>query len=851
MPDRARRLPTGLLEFLSIALGVGAGFVYFILVLPAAGHYVGRYFLAAGAIYLASRVPALWYFKKRLLPPVAAFKRARRQGKVPPPNELRDLYLHMASYLPKSAMAGGVIWLFCVAMLVTADRLWMVGTALSATTLLFTGLIIAAISLSLSYFINKARLEPFMEELQLLMGQTPATERWRIPLGAKFAVLIFGMNTLAFLSFGVLLYSQMAKAIGTRALDGASPAIEAAARAVASSPAPQWRAALAPLSEAGCVAAVVDSGGTILAQTAEGSFGPGGRMARWFETTGAQRRPRERLATPLGWMRLLPAGEGRVVAVCPDPEITSPSRMLSLFGVGLAYLLASLAILGLFIALFGRDLSRISAKVNRFSRQLAEGDLRAVVPAWSDEEFGTVAGNLRKAFLGLRGLALEVTKSAKMLDEEARRLVGTSEDLQRQVSLQTQSLESSRGSIRATMESVVQVSQSMGQVADSTQEVSSTVLEMQASVEEIAANADVLTQSVEQSSGSSAQIAASSEEVQKSSKQLQQSLHEAVSFFTELDASLEETRRNAVALAEGAQKASAEAQAGRETVREAGEKILVTWSAVEEGRQLLAGLTVALDRLGSIVDVIQDITEQTNLLSLNASIIAAGAGEHGKAFGVVAGQIRELSARTAGKAKEIRGLIQTLRETGLSVAVGMDKTFKVADESRGLAVSAEEALHGILGVTRSQEERSRLVSDAVEELATGGRSASQAVARFFEMIQAISRALEEQVGATRLLNRESEKVRDVAFQLRHATEEQAKGAGVISEAVARISADTQRTSSAMEEQARGAQSMSESVARLAEAARAIEAAFQELGAATSRLQQSAGRLNRELSAFRL
>jgi methyl-accepting chemotaxis protein len=851
MAAERRKIPTGVLEFLSIAFGVGAAFVYFILVIPAAAEYVGRYFIAAGAIYLISRLPALWYFRRRLLPPLIAYKRARRRGKVPSAQELRDLYLHLASYLPRSAMAGGVIWIFCAAMLVGADRLWMVGTVLSATTLLFTGLIIAAISLSLSYFINKARLEPLMEELQLLMGQTPATDRWRIPLWAKFAVLIFGMNTLAFLSFGVLLYSQMAKAIQTGALSGASARLEAAAKALESSPRQDWEGALAQVREAGCVAALVDARGTVLQETGEGYFGPGTRMEKWFKTTGAHRRPVQRLATPLGWTRILPAGQGLTMAVCPHPSLTSPSKMFSIFTVGFGYLVASLLILGLFIALFGKDLSRITDKINRFSRQLAEGDLRAVVPAWSDEELGAVAGNLRKAFLGLRGLTLEVTQSAKMLDEEVRRLVGTSQDLQRQVSLQTQSLEATRGSIRATMESVVQVSQSMGQVVDSTQEVSSTILEMQASVEEIAGNADVLTQSVEQTSGSSGQIAASSEEVQKSSRQLEQNLHEAVSFFAELDASLEETRRNAGALVEGALQASAEAQEGRERVREAGEKILLTWSAVEEGRQLLAGLTVALDRLGSIVDVIQDITEQTNLLSLNASIIAAGAGEHGKAFGVVAGQIRELSARTAGKAKEIRELIQTLRETGLSVAVAMDRTFKVADESRGLAGSAEGALRSILGVTGTQEERSRLVSDATEELAAGGRSASQAVARFFEMIQAISRALEEQVSATRLLNRESEKVRDVAFQLRHATEEQAKGAGVISEAVGRISADSQRTSSAMQEQARGATSMSESVEKLAEAARAIEAAFQELGMATARLQQSAGRLNREISAFRL
>jgi methyl-accepting chemotaxis protein len=373
---------------------------------------------------------------------------------------------------------------------------------------------------------------------------------------------------------------------------------------------------------------------------------------------------------------------------------------------------------------------------------------------------------------------------------------------------------------------------------------------MQASVEEIARNADVLTQSVEKTASSSTEISSSAGEVKGATDRLHDSAQEAVSFLTEQDAALEETRRGAGGLSETSSQVTRDAEAGFSAVVAVEEEILRTKRASEQSRSALAELNSSIERIGRIVDVIQDVTEQTNLLSLNASIIAAGAGEHGKPFAVVATQIRELSARTAGNAKEIRTVIRSLTSSGDEMASSMERTFEVVSRSADLSRSAGEALRTILESASSQEEMCKRIAAATDELAHGGQSANRAMHQIFEMVEGIAKAVQEQASSTRYLNEEAERVREVARQVKNATDEQAKGARVIGDAVRRISEDSRQTKQAAQNQAEEAKAISESARQVAETAQAIEVAFSDLMETASHLQKSADGLKREVRVFR-
>ncbi|MEJ2367059.1 MAG: HAMP domain-containing methyl-accepting chemotaxis protein [Acidobacteriota bacterium] len=841
------KLPAWVLEISVILAGLVLSTAYLTVVLPIASQFLEYYLISILVILVFARILGILYFRAKLLPPIREYKAARREGRPLGQDELERLYEHLAAFVPRSQRFGLIMWIMAVVLLVIVDQIWLVGTFLSSLAFVFTGAILATISLSMSYFIGKSRLRKLLEEVQSQLGKVPAVGRWRVSFRSKVVLSVLAMTILAFLAYGILFYARIGAAMESVALQEGHPHAVAAQNALKGSPPNQWQGVLKRFHSDLYNMAAVNRAGGVLAET--GAHALNKRVGAWLKRVNAFRQ-RGEVWTPEGRVNLLPLGHEQWLVITATPMSLTKIRVGFLW-ISAIFFLLTLLVLGGYVWLLGGDMSNPLAKINAYSGRLASGDLREAVPIWSDDELGHVADNLRTSFDILRTMTSKVLQASAVVEEEVAKTVKVSRTLNQEVDRQSDFAEKTTHAAKALEDGMSRIGSSMGQIVGTTQDVSSTILEMQASVEEIAGNAETLMDTVEKTASSSNQIAASAQEVSEGSGQLLEAAQESVSFLTELDAALEETRRNAKALLDASQKVTSDAEDGFSAVAAVEDEILRSRLAGEESLKTLEVLNGSIERIGRIVDVIQDVTEQTNLLSLNASIIAAGAGEHGRSFAVVATQIRELSGRTANNAKEIRALIRSLTSGGEAMTDAIQNSFKVVENSADLSKQAAETLRTILESASSQEEMSKRIATATDELAHGGQSANRTMQRIFEMIESIRKATQEQVNSTQFLNGEAEKVRNVAYQLRNATQEQAKGARVITEAVSKITDDSQATTQSVQGQAKETAAIYEAMTELMEGARRLEKGFRDLSEAAGRLQQGTGSLNQDVRKFQL
>jgi methyl-accepting chemotaxis protein len=201
-----------------------------------------------------------------------------------------------------------------------------------------------------------------------------------------------------------------------------------------------------------------------------------------------------------------------------------------------------------------------------------------------------------------------------------------------------------------------------------------------------------------------------------------------------------------------ANQANAHAQQGNKTVQAATESINDLAQAVKQAAAVISQLATDSKSIGSVLDVIRSIAEQTNLLALNAAIEAARAGEQGRGFAVVADEVRTLASRTQESTSEIQAMIQNLQNGAREAVKMMDKGEKQAEDSVGQAREATNALLKITASVTKINEMNQQIAEATEQqrLMTGDVSSS--IQAINEVSASIAEGTEEMEGASRGLS---------------------------------------------------------------------------------------------------
>ena len=185
--------------------------------------------------------------------------------------------------------------------------------------------------------------------------------------------------------------------------------------------------------------------------------------------------------------------------------------------------------------------------------------------------------------------------------------------------------------------------------------------------------------------------------------------------MTEMVATVQEVTRSANMAAEHANNADQEAGSGKRVISVTTDAIDALVSDVEKASEVIQRLQQHSDSIGTVLDVIRGIAEQTNLLALNAAIEAARAGEQGRGFAVVADEVRTLAQRTQQSTSEIQDMIEQLQGGTRDAVSVMTESRSRAQLTAEQALKAGEALDSIVSVIANIRDLNTQIATAAEE----------------------------------------------------------------------------------------------------------------------------------------
>ncbi|HEX9024423.1 MAG TPA: methyl-accepting chemotaxis protein, partial [Geobacteraceae bacterium] len=299
----------------------------------------------------------------------------------------------------------------------------------------------------------------------------------------------------------------------------------------------------------------------------------------------------------------------------------------------------------------------------------------------------------------------------------------------------------------------------------------------------IASASESVMSSVDETSSAAGEISVAIEQVSKNLDFLSEAVDKSVSAIEQINVSLKNVEQNATFSHDTSSQVKMEADKSGIVVEEAIAALAEIQSAVDISYQGIRRLSEKSNRIEGIVRVINDITKRTNLLALNASIIAAQAGEYGKSFGVVADEIRNLSLQTGQSTGEINGIIDEIMNESRLAAESVTATKELVQKGVRLGEETGKALRVILESAQRAMEMTEKIKTTTAEQTDSAHLVARSIEDVSTMTSQIFKASKEQSNATKSIDAAISSIKSMTHEMVTATNRQVEDGREIKDTV--------------------------------------------------------------------
>mgnify|MGYP000847800234 FL=1 len=258
----------------------------------------------------------------------------------------------------------------------------------------------------------------------------------------------------------------------------------------------------------------------------------------------------------------------------------------------------------------------------------------------------------------------------------------------------------------------------------------------------------------------------SAEQMAAAIEQVATQVNSVATASEEMSTTSSEIAQNCVMVAKSAEKANTSAVTGEKIIHNNVSTMNHVREIVRQSAQINQRLGERSDQIGTVVGLINDIADQTNLLALNAAIEAARAGEHGRGFAVVADEVRKLAERTTEATKEIANTIQAMQSETKSAVASMEQGVKEVEKGSEEAKKSGDAIKDILEQIGAVTAEVNQIAVASEQQTATTNEIANNIQQISEVMQQTARNIQGNADASAQLAALSKRLQEVIGQFR-------------------------------------------------------------------------------------